>query len=232
MEEKQNRLIKLLDKHYAKNPLARALMQIQIPPFGIFGIRAAADAYITTAITQYQIDRFESFIKELEKCDYTFSPDSLEEEKFIHYSTVILQAVLKTLNQEKIKLFAGLYANFISNIKYKPYDDYEEALQILEDLSYREFHVLLIIEDFVSQNPKMNEVIDDSPIYEKLQKELLERIEQETGIPEREIPGFLSRLERTGLYKNKIVSIIIVEVEDEMLTPNFYKFIELLGIDR
>jgi hypothetical protein len=79
------------------------------------------------------------------------------------------------------------------------FDKYEEDLSIIDELGYKEFLVLLDLEELESKHPLesgMNVLMRARQFWPEFEKKCAEVV----GIPEDQVDGYLQRLSRTGLY--------------------------------
>lgn len=186
----------------------------------------AVDADLATYIENFQRDRLRTFFDELEAAKIPPREDLIRSEDFLHAYFATVRAVLNTRRREKIQLFAKLFSSYVKGEHVKTVDGYEEYLAVLDDLSYREFQVLLILHRCEQKTPR-NEGENDFQWASQFWQEFLEEVSRVVGLPQNQIPGMLARLNRTGLYKT------LTGISGDMgaLTPNFQSFILALGIN-
>ena len=220
MDNHTNSKIFGLAKRYEGNPVLRALVQL-VP----FGIGTAADAALTTIITNIRKDRARAFFDELATRGFPLTEDEIQNEDFLHAYFATCKAAFNTRQREKIRLFARLLHNYAS--KPTEFEEFEEHLSILDGLSYREFQILLILKKYDEANPqreKENELQRTQRFWASFQSECTKRLK----IPKDEINGILTRLNRTGLYQTIVGTYLNYAGDRGHLTPNFYRFIEKL----
>lgn len=205
-------------KRYERNPVVRAL--VQLIPYG-----AVFDVALTTIISNIREDRARTFFDELAKRDFPLTEEEIQSEDFLHAFFATSKAALNTRRREKIRLFARLLHNYGSNPTES--DEFEEHLSILDDLSYREFQVLLLLKQFEDANPQRqdeNEIARTNRFWQNFQSEVAKKLE----IPTQEINGVLARLNRTGLYETFTGAVWGYKGHRGGLTSNFYRFIQKL----
>lgn len=139
--------------------------------------------------------------------------------------------VLETAREEKIRLFARLFASYVrqNDCTAEGFDAFEEDLQILDDLSYREFQLLLVLRKHELQfpsTPNENEVQRTGHYWDNFHSESTKLL----GISDDELNPMLQRLVRTGLCQ-----IITGTYWDYLgnrgyLTPRFAKFLQRLNM--
>ncbi len=209
---------------YEHNPVIRTLIQL-VP----FGIGSAVDTAIATTIDKIREKRARAFFDELDKHDLVLTEEQINTEDFLHAYFATMKMALNTRRQKKIRLFTRLFANYIQERSFDNVDDYEDMLTVLDDLSYREFQILLILNRFEKRYLPQK---DQNPAQwiGQFWDEFLSSVESEIGIPIDQIPGILARLNRTGLYKTITGTYFDYSGDQGHLTPNFATFLDALGI--
>jgi CRISPR/Cas system CSM-associated protein Csm2 small subunit len=221
---KNNNLPKKLEnilERYNSNATIRSLIQL-IP----FGIGSAVDTAISVKINNIRKERIQVFFDELNNQNIHLSENELKDEDILHAYFSTIRTVLNTRRRKKIKLFGKLLSNFFNN-NINDIDLYEEYLNILDDLSVREFEVLLILHKYEKNIP----IKEDQNALQRASMfwdDFLEEVNKKIGIPIEEIPGFLTRLNRTGLYQTFVGGYFDYEGDQGFLTKNFYKFIKAI----
>lgn len=213
-----------LAARYEKNPIIRALVQL-IP----WGVGSAADVAITTVLARIREERAREFFDQLASGELELTQEQIATEDFLHAYFATARAALNTRRREKIRLFAQLFANYAGKGLVGDSDVYEEYLSILDDLSYREFQILLILkrhQDCTPRQPQQNDLQWSSTFWDAF----LDSVVSEVGIPRQEIPGILARLNRTGLYKTIVGTFLGYGGDQGLLTPNFDRFLHALGL--
>ena len=206
-----------LAESYKRSPVIRSLVQLILGNIG-----SAFDVGLTTFIENIREDRVRTFFDELSKRDFPLTEDEIQSEDFLHAYFATCKAALNTRRREKIRLFARLLHNYA--FKSTAVEEFEEHLTILDDLSYREFQVFLILKRYEEANPRRkfkNAHTRADLFWEDFQSEC----ETKLAIPTNELNGVLTRLSRTGLYE----TITFTSTGNRgRLTRNFYRFIEQL----
>ena len=190
---------------YDKNPIIRALIQIAMSPIP-YGIGGAIDATLTAKIQQMREKRLRTFFDELAAGSHALTESLIQEEDFLHAYFATLKAAVNTQRSEKIKLFARLLYNASREQRLSD-DAYEEYLSVLEALSTRELHILLILKEFEDSHPHQLKSDGSSEMENDLQRasrfwgsfEL--DIEARYCIDRDRLAAILVRLNRTGLYE-------------------------------
>lgn len=210
-------MLKLADS-YVKNPLIRAL--VQLLPYG-----SAFDVGLSTTLANIRADRARTFFDELEQTGLSLTEEQIKSEDFLHAYFATCKATLNTRRREKIKLFARLLHNYAANPT--EFEEFEGNLSVLDDLSYREFQVLVILKQYEETNPHRQ---DDNELKRarRFWDDFLDTCAIKLKIPIEEINGMLTRLNRTGLYQTLVGAYLDYEGDIGRLTPNFYKFVQKL----
>ncbi|NQU05396.1 MAG: hypothetical protein HQ568_04820 [Calditrichaeota bacterium] len=176
------------------NPVIRALIQL-IP----FGIGSALDVILSHNLERITNERTKAFFDELDNGEVSLDKRCLESEDFLHKYFKTTQYALNTRRREKIRLFAKLFKSSIENIDFCDIDEYEEYLQILDELNYRELQALVIFDDCsdfsVTQNRDSIEWVGET------WQNFVCRLENELGIPTPEASSFMVKVVRTGCFE-------------------------------
>lgn len=188
--EENNRLIEL----YQHNALIRGLVQM-------FPGISCIDTMIITRLTNLQQKRIEVFFNELESGNLMYTQELIDSNEFLHCFNIASKAAINTHRQEKIRLFARLLNQFFLQDDYDSIDEFEEALSIIDELSYREIMILL----------KLRKVIDETAFIESDKENEISRIMRawtnslpilcnDFNIEREELIAIFNRLYRTGCY--------------------------------
>jgi hypothetical protein len=184
--------IERLMRRYAKNPVMRALVQFLLPRIG-----PALDVALTTLLDRIAEGRAITFFDELSAGATGLTEENIRNEPFLHAYFATQAAAFKTMRREKIRLFARLLKTAAANPALLHDGSYEEYLRILDDLSYREMLVLEILEQCESASPS-RESENEWTRTERYWHQFVEQVRAKVGISETELPGFLTRLCRSG----------------------------------
>jgi hypothetical protein len=209
-------------KRYENDWLIRTL--VQLIPYG-----SNVETALLTTVNKMRGERIRIFFDELVNRKTSLSEKEIENKDFLYFYFRTVQYVMNTRRTEKVKLFAGIFNTYMENEEYNRTDEYEEMLSILDDLSFREFEVLSILFKYEKSNPlKENENLLQRAT--NFWDEFLFEVALEFLISKDEIPGILTRVNRTGLYQTFSGNYLGYAGNMGNLTPNFYKFIKVLGI--
>jgi hypothetical protein len=220
-------LTKFIDEKYEKNPVLRGLIQL-VP----FGIGSAIDASLSVFLQNVYYKRTRIFFNELAEGKKTLTAELLESEDFLHCFFATTKAALNSRRTEKIKMFARLLNSVIEPNSFFNTDEYEEYLNILDELSLREILILFTLESYESKlttkpepgKIKFNELI---PFWTEFEND----IHTNLGIPKNEIDAVLTRLVRTGCYELFTGEYIGGTKGKGRLTPTFLRLKTFLQED-
>ena len=176
-------------------PEIRSLIQL-IPA----GIGSALDVALISKIQEIRKDRLKSFFDELGAGKIKLTKNLIESEDFLHCYFSTIKAAINTRRREKIKMFARLLKsstlpNLIANT-----DEYEEHLKILDDLSFKELRILILLDKYESRYPK-NEGENDWQRADRFWKNFIDELMKKFGISKEENHAVLIRISRSGCYE-------------------------------
>lgn len=214
--------IEQLANSYQANPTIRGLIQL-IP----FGVGSAADVALVTILENIREDRARELFDELEKGAVQLTPEIIKSEDFLHCYFSTTRAALNTRRREKIRYFARLLASSISSSEIPTVDEYEEWLSILDEISYRELGILAVLSRYekeYSYPARRGDIQQANQFWDRFSSEVCSRF----SIPNGELNGSLTRLNRTGLYETFIGMYIGYTGGKGKLTPLYAKLEKLI----
>lgn len=210
-----------LAKYYQSQPIVQALVNA-IPTVG-----GSLDTLLNTRAQQIAEERAKEFFDELSKDSLELTEEIIQSEDFIHRWVITAKAAVNTRMREKIRLFARLLkSSFLSDTSITT-DEYEEYLSILDELSYREFLVLLILERYEREflpSENENELQRASRFWEQFVSE----VNQQLNLTVDKTNAMLTRLNRTGCYQTFIGSYMDYSGDVGKLTATYYRLKKLL----
>jgi hypothetical protein len=139
--------------------------------------------------------------------------------------------VLDTQREEKIRLFARLFTSYVRQGVFTPegFDVYEEDLNVLDELGYREYQLLVLLRAYEARHPLKDQ---ESPVQRtsKYWTEFQLEATTKLSIPTNEFNAVLQRLTRTGLYE--IISGTYWDYVGNrgVLSPRFEVFLGRIGL--
>ena len=160
----------------------------------------AANAFLLASIENMLSDRLRTLADELEAGHLELTSELIETEDFIHAATSIITATVKTKQREKIRLFARL---LLYAVREQRLDDeqFGEFMSILDDLSLRELHLLMILKRVETEHG-IAPSADRSPL--NLWSDYKEAVFKELQISSDELDAMVARLPRTGLFASHV----------------------------
>jgi hypothetical protein len=222
-------------ERYAGTPVVRAIAQAVAVPVGPVPLPVGAfvDNFLLRRRDQLAQQRMREFLEELSKQSTTITPDRLErEDGLVHAIVVTVQAVARARRTEKIHMFAHMLANYDRVVAMGTEDDYEEMLRLLDDLSVREYQILLLLRDF--EERAKEEPLAEADAIDPEDAMFLRASEfwgdfriavERTGVPRHQVRGMLARLRRTGMYDSFMVERFGNDGEKGRTTPLFDRFL-------
>jgi CRISPR/Cas system CSM-associated protein Csm2 small subunit len=179
---------------YEGNRVVRGL--VQLIPFGIGG---ALDVVITKTLSNIREERSRAFFDELTKTSRQLEPTVLESEDFLHCYFATVRYALNSRRREKIQMFARLLKASLGETGPRDVDEYEEFLEILDDLTFRELQALAIMDSFSvrPRTPEQNNLQWTNTFWDEFE----DRIVRELRVPKDEVSDFLNRISRTACYE-------------------------------
>ena len=217
-------LLEILGNRYERQPILRSLIQL-IP----YNVGSAIDSALMIHVNNLRADRLRIFFDELANGQIPLTIGVVNDSDFLHAYFCTIRAALNARREQKIRLFARLFRNLDGPKDRINFDDYEETLSILDELTLRELHALILLKQFELANSKqegqneMRQAISFWPSF-------LQTLKVEIGIEDKLIPGFLERLNRTGLYQTFVGGFLDYTGDLGHTTPYFEKFMEDLSI--
>jgi len=209
----KSRFEKWLEK-YEKNEVIRSLIQL-VPQ----GVGSAIDTAITTRLNKLNEKRKRIFFDELAAGEIQLTEEIIDSDDFLHAFFTTIKAVFATNREQKIRYFALLLKNATLGDCIDSIDQYEEYVQILDEMSYRELSILFILEKYCSKKTEQG----SSDAW----KRVFDETERIYNIPREEIIAILTRLERTGCYEKGYVQMSRDFVPGR-LTPIYYRLRKLI----
>lgn len=212
--------IEQLSDMYQTNPVIRALIQL-VP------IVSIADAALVTKIENIRTKRAKIFFDELGNGTVQLTQENIESEDFLHCYFSTLKAASNSHRREKISYFARLLTSSITLSEISTIDEYEEYLSILDDLSFRELDLLIVLsryeKEYFLQGDK-NPLQRANRFWDQFSSEVCSKFSISNG----ELDGMLARLNRTGLYKTIIGTYAGYKGGQGELTPLYTKLEKMI----
>lgn len=214
--------LSLMEK-YEKNPVLRGLMQL-VP----LGIGSVIDVALCTEIERIREERVKTFFDELERGNIALSIDLLESEDFLHCFFATSKAAFNTRRREKIEFFARLLKSTLVDGNYSCTDEFEDYLNILDDLSFRELMILIKLDKFETEYP-FSEGENDLQRANRFWEMYCVELTRDLAIPLDEINATLTRLNRSGCYETFIGAYFSYTGGKGKTTSTFKRLKQLIG---
>lgn len=161
--------------------------------------------------------KFKLLYQQLSNGEIYLTEELINNNEFIYAFNATTRAVLATSNHDKIKYISELFKNYCDSKESVSFEDHEEWLSILNELSCRELQILVALTEYSNQITTAEEI-----------KSLYVHISEKLKIEYNEIEGRLFRLQRTGLCVNQGG----FDGGFFELRPNFYSFLKAIGIEQ
>lgn len=234
--KKDNAIVRLTEG-YAQKPLTRSLITASLGGVALLnpgaGITLSAiDALLVGKIQKMRENRIRTYFDEISKGENQLTEEVIQDDDFLHAHFITLKDAANTRQEEKIRRFARLLINSTRNKFYKT-DEFEEFVAILDDLSMREFSILLIMRAYQNEAPiipakedknKENDLARANSFWKAFENKVFDDL----SITSKELRDILHKINRTGLYETIVGSYFGYTGGRGRLTPLYYKFISKL----
>jgi hypothetical protein len=188
---------------YTDNPVLQAVVQI-IPHVGTW-----LDADLQQRHATMRAERIADVFEELARQSTTVAPEMLEDVDFCRAVIITLNAAGRASTTAKAHLFARMLSNYERIVTGSTIEQYEELLRILDDMSVREYQLLLLVREANNDPTLSKQFLPTPPGARNLLTEVpaywihFLNIAHRQGFASEEIPSLLTRLTRTGFYQPK-----------------------------
>ena len=137
------------------------------------------------------------------------------------------EAAVRAAKLEKLRLFARLLKNFLTGVMVKDIDSFEELVNVVNDLSIREFNILMILREYEQKTGRLAAQAS-GPWEPSAWEALVDDIQRRVGIPKNEVRGTLTRLTRTGLCEAVAGTFLDYGGGHFQTTPNLDRLLNAL----
>lgn len=226
INNKYTKIENFLLAKYDRSELVKYLIPA-IPKMG--GI---IDKLLSDKLIDFQQEKLDKFFYELSHGDIILTEEVRKSNDFANYCYITMEAVLKCNVIEKIDCFAKLLKNSISIEVLLKDGIYEEYLSILEELSYRELIILTELYNLEKENEnKFSDNMTDLQKCSLYWNQFILNVQSkfDYNMSKGEIEAILSRITRTGCYREITGAYIGYTGGKGRLTPIFYKLIEYIN---
>ncbi len=210
--------------YYSSSPKIQAL--VNLVASALTPVASAITGSLTVLLQaraeEIREDRAITFFNELDEKQLKLTDELLTSESFIHRFSYTVKAALNTKSREKIKMFAKLLNSSETIIEEITEDGYEELIKTIEDLSYREFAVLLKLHKYEQLKETSNTRMS-SRYWDQFTKDVAEEFQIEG------LASFMARMERSGLYLRDTGSGFDYSGDEGATTPLFKRLVGFLS---
>ena len=175
----------------AQSPLARALLQL-VPG----GIGSAIDVFLSDGSRMLQEERLRTFFDELGAGSIELTSELLTSHDFLHCFFATSRAAVRSRRGEKIRMLAHALSNGIVHDEVSSVDEFEEALEIIDRVSMREWRALVSLQRLIDAAPPAD---NEAQKVVKLWPQFIAEVEL-LGIPPEEAVDFVHGTARFGLF--------------------------------
>lgn len=220
--EKLGEIARSTIEAYQRSPVLRMLVAMN-PAL------AVAEAGILSTYAYFQHQRLRAFADEFTTLGPTISEGDARRREFFDAYTSTAQHVLTESRDAKIRLFARLFGEFVAHGCVTPIDRYEEYLLMLDEISEREFELMLILHRHEAKHPQE---LDRNALQHAnaFWGDFTSDAQAKLGVDEGYLQAMLGRLSRTGLYQEFIGAYLDYTGGRGRFTPLFTEFLSALGI--
>lgn len=204
---------------YEGNPVAKALLSLA--PGG-----AILHELLSERGNQIVRERTQTFFDELGAGTTSMTEELIQSNDFLHCYFKTLRAAQQTRRKEKIELLARMLRGATCS-NQMDFDQYEEFLDALEEMSLREILALQLLQrrEVASRTSIWETEVDQITSYWKLFKnDVIESL----GLEEKEFDPFIARLVRTGFYRENNESFYGDTPKVGITTRQFEKLLALI----
>lgn len=222
----ENELKKLYDYQNClniyQNPIIKCLIDMtkSIPAYGLFV--SLGDNVVSSLLIKAFAKKFKIVVDEILNSDKAITMDMLNDIDSIQSFRQMMMLVDKTNVDEKVILFARLYKNSYITDDRIVNDEYEEYLQLLDELSFREIDLLIIYDQYFGEVDKREGLVEESSQFKQFMNEVRIKYSMERN----EVIDIMTRLYCKGLcfYQLSNYSCDIGEGKESLTTEYFKKF--------
>ena len=167
------------------------------------------------------------FFEELDEGDVQLTDEVIQSHDFLHAFFATTKAALNTRRKEKIEMFARILSSFAAKSSEVSIDEYEDYLNVLDELSYREIVVLSILVKY-EKTETFGSQFSASMRARSFWDAFIQEAAASLSVDRDEVESILLRLPRTGCYRVFDANYRDVFEDSGRLTPFYYKLKELV----
>lgn len=184
-----------LAKKYEQQPVLR--MMVGVASLATGGLVGLAETGALSLAQRVKAKRAVIYIEEVgEEVD----PRLVDSEEFVHCVDLGLRAAMRSDREEKIRAFARLLKAAAREENLRRIDDYEEAVGVLDDLSWREWLILKTLDKYETA-PATSDFDTGYAKHSRFWGDFKAEIVRDLGVPEDEFDDAMHRLTRSACFK-------------------------------
>lgn len=162
-------------------------------------------AEISAGWDRVKQERFATAIQQLEENEIELEDVPWEVEDRIHAIQVTFEAIRRTRKRDKIRFLANLLAGQLSEEEaVDDVSEYEEYVQILDELSYRELTLLYMMDKHGLHMPEGRNELSETQSIDEGWSDFVEEAKATFDLEENELTSILHRLTRSGCFQETI----------------------------
>lgn len=173
--------------------------------------------------------RARAFFDELAAGRLALTEDLINQDEFLHAFDATIKAALQSRRDEKVRMFARLLRRGVIECEHQSFDDYEELVNLLSDLSHREWCALILFESHLAGTDPNSEALQRVMSFWKA---FVLDLENNLGVSQNEASSFMNRLARTGLYNEITGAYWDYEGGQGITTPKMARFRQMVEADQ
>lgn len=212
MKKRSDHYLELLQVSYENDKTVQAIIRFS-------GIAEFFRHFVSDRVKNIRVDRTKTFFNELREGNIALTEEVAKTEDFLHKFYISYKAAINTRRREKIKMFARLLKSSLSKEAINNVDIFEDYLNVLDELSYREIKALVLLDSFY-ETPKTKDE-NEFKWTQKFWDDFEVELQEEINIPKELINDFMTRITRTGLFRTLDEYIWSDKESEGILTPSF-----------
>lgn len=179
---------------------------------------------VNNQIREYQKEKLQLLFDVINSSDKISDFDILKSNEIIMQFRKAVTAVLKLEKSEKVLFIGNLFKHEYVEAEVYETDEFNEWLNLIETLSYRE--LLLLKDMYEICKPFRN--IESTKIYRDIEKEYMQKISTKYGYSKGFISGKLSGLVSTGLLCSFEINVPGTTHKVFFISEEMEKFIHVI----
>lgn len=222
---------KALDLHVSEelldinnNPVVRLLWDLGK---NVFPVCSLIEYTINSTLEKSIDNKLTILLQSILDTKENITKEQLENIDTVNAFILTLDVVNKTIFNDKIALYGKLFANTYIGEENINFDEYQEWVVSLNELSMREFFILSKLYKYEEENPSNKEWGDICKYWDSFIKEIKETLK----LSNEDIYSLLERMLRTGFYYNRsnIIGAVQEKYKKGHTTSYFKKFTQRLN---